>query len=249
MHDALLANFRSYWLGFHRLSGGDGITSYHSGVPLGMYNGVLRVVEGTTIDAAKRIFGETPWVWWAGPDSPPEIGDKLLAGGAQAGPTFSIMKLELGKRAPVAVPARLAIGHVKGDTALASWVAGFAPNFGVPAGQVGALIELWRARPDLRDRLVRFEATDNGTVVGTAALHLTSPVAGVYNVTTAPAYRRRGVGSALVAAALAHAREQGLEVATLQARAAGLGVYERLGFTTVGEYRQFTFGNADGRRT
>ena len=70
MHDDLLANFRSYWLGFHRLSGdADGITCYHSGVPLGMYNGVLRVVEGTTIDAAKRIFVESPWVWWVGPDS------------------------------------------------------------------------------------------------------------------------------------------------------------------------------------
>ncbi|GIJ50388.1 hypothetical protein Val02_72740 [Virgisporangium aliadipatigenens] len=51
--DALLAKFRSYRRGFHRLSDdAHGITYHHSGAPLMMYNGVLRNAGGTTIDAA-----------------------------------------------------------------------------------------------------------------------------------------------------------------------------------------------------
>jgi ribosomal protein S18 acetylase RimI-like enzyme len=62
-------------------------------------------------------------------------------------------------------------------------------------------------------------------------------VAGIYNVTTPPAYRRRGIGTALTAAALLAGRDRALRTGILQATAEGEPVYRRMGFTTVGEYR------------
>jgi ribosomal protein S18 acetylase RimI-like enzyme len=57
--------------------------------------------------------------------------------------------------------------------------------------------------------------------------------ASVQYVATDPAFRRRGLAAWVVGAALARARDEGLETATLQASPDGFGVYERLGFGTV----------------
>jgi GNAT superfamily N-acetyltransferase len=86
--------------------------------------------------------------------------------------------------------------------------------------------------------LVRFEARLDGRIVGTSALLAHAGIAGVDTVTVAEAYRRRGLGAAVTAAALAAGRERGLTTGTLQATSrAGRRVYERMGFETVGTYR------------
>lgn len=245
--DRLTANFRSYWLGFSRFDDPPAsLTVYRSGAPIRNYNGVLRVAgDPVDVAAVRAQFGATPWVWWAGPDSPPSTGDWLLEAGAEAGPSFPIMVLDLtGIHLPAESPSRydgLAIARARGAEGLAEWVAGFAPSFGVPPGNVEAVNNVWDARPDLGDGVTRFHARDGDRMVGTAALLTAHGVAGIYNVTTDPGYRRRGIASVLTTACLIHARGLGLRVVTLQSRAAGLAVYERLGFRTVGEYRAFTF--------
>lgn len=55
----------------------------------------------------------------------------------------------------------------------------------------------------------------------------------VQYVATDPAFRRRGLASRVLRAALSDARADGLQTATLQASADGRGVYERLGFRAV----------------
>jgi ribosomal protein S18 acetylase RimI-like enzyme len=55
----------------------------------------------------------------------------------------------------------------------------------------------------------------------------------VQYVATDPAFRRRGLASRLLGAALGNARADGVKTATLQASPDGRGVYERLGFRTV----------------
>lgn len=56
-------------------------------------------------------------------------------------------------------------------------------------------------------------------------------------VATVPLARRRGLGGAVTARAVAHAFDKGAELAVLQASPSGRPVYERLGFTTVGTDR------------
>ncbi len=55
----------------------------------------------------------------------------------------------------------------------------------------------------------------------------------VVNVYTRPAWRRRGIGAALVLAAITHARQLGARRLRLGAAPDGRGVYERLGFQPI----------------
>ncbi len=75
--------------------------------------------------------------------------------------------------------------------------------------------------------------------MGTALLFDAHGVAGVYIVATAEACRRRGIGAALTAAALAEGRRRGLRVGTLQAGVLGAPVYAGMGFAKVEEYELF----------
>src|SRR5688572_11538652 len=76
-----------------------------------------------------------------------------------------------------------------------------------------------------------FAAWDAGRVVGTAT---TTPygaeLAWVGMVLVDPAYRRRGVATALMGAALDHLRRRGVTTVKLDATPAGRMLYERLGF-------------------
>ena len=77
-----------------------------------------------------------------------------------------------------------------------------------------------------------FVATINGERVGYAALIRLEGVGYVDNVVTMPEYRRRGVGSATVAAAVEASRSSGDEATFLLADEGGApaALYERLGF-------------------
>ncbi|MFD7439714.1 hypothetical protein [Streptomyces sp. NPDC059861] len=51
------------------------------------------------------------------------------------------------------------------------------------------------------------------------------------------AHRRQGIGAVLTATALKMAGARGVRIGTLQASGLGASVYDRMGFTTVAEYR------------
>ena len=140
---------------------------------------------------------------------------------------------------PVAVDLTPAV-KIETDAALAEWVSVYCACFGVPATAVADTLRVETERTDAGP-VVRFAATVDGRMVGTALLLTTHDVAGIYVVTTMPEYRRRGIGTALTAAALEIARERGLRVGTLQASPLGEPVYRRMGFETVAEYRLYQF--------
>ncbi len=79
-----------------------------------------------------------------------------------------------------------------------------------------------------------------GTVAGEPVGHSLGVVSGgtvgIYNVGVAPAFRRRGYGSALSMAAATAGRRLGCTMACLEASAMGFPVYKRLGFRTLYSY-------------
>jgi ribosomal protein S18 acetylase RimI-like enzyme len=70
--------------------------------------------------------------------------------------------------------------------------------------------------------------------VSTAAIVMGAGAMGVYNVATIPGHQRRGYGEAVMRHAIAEARrEHGIERSVLQSTAAGVRLYERMGYRTV----------------
>jgi len=76
----------------------------------------------------------------------------------------------------------------------------------------------------------------NGRPAATATLVRTESVAGIYSVSTVDDARRRGLGTAVTWAAVARAKEWGVDAVVLQSSEMGLGVYNAMGFRTVVEY-------------
>jgi GNAT superfamily N-acetyltransferase len=103
-----------------------------------------------------------------------------------------------------------------------------------------------------------YVAQGDGALVGSAGafVHETVPmqlnpsgrVGRIVNVYVEPAWRRRGVASALVGALMERLREEGVGVAALAATEDGAAVYERLGFEHYDEMRAILLpvGDPDG---
>jgi ribosomal protein S18 acetylase RimI-like enzyme len=74
----------------------------------------------------------------------------------------------------------------------------------------------------------------DGKPVGTTLLVETQGLAGIYAVATLPDYRKRGVGSSLMAQAIAEATQRGTQTITLQVVEGSYAesLYKKLGFKT-----------------
>jgi GNAT superfamily N-acetyltransferase len=89
--------------------------------------------------------------------------------------------------------------------------------------------------PDLAaGALIAWIAEEEGRAAGQSALRLTPGEGELMNVYVRPGFRRRGLGAALVAAALDEARALGLKRICLQGTEDSRRIYERAGFESRG---------------
>lgn len=105
-----------------------------------------------------------------------------------------------------------------------------------PADSLEDFVDYLRSVP--RARFVA-AVDDDGVVRATAAATCWGDVAGVFFVDTDVAWRGRGIGTAMTAAALREAARSGARSAVLDSSASGLSIYRRLGFRAVGEVTVF----------
>ncbi len=70
----------------------------------------------------------------------------------------------------------------------------------------------------------------NDKPVGTSTVYISDGVAGIYNITTAPEARGKGVGDTVTRMAMIAGKEKGCAFATLQATKMGKPVYEKIGY-------------------
>ncbi len=87
--------------------------------------------------------------------------------------------------------------------------------------------------------MIQVTAWLNGRAVGCGSAWMTADTVGLYNITTLPSARRRGVGRAVTAALVNAAMERGATRAILHTSEEGFPVYQRLGFETVCQVPQF----------
>jgi GNAT superfamily N-acetyltransferase len=107
-----------------------------------------------------------------------------------------------------------------------------------------------RRRHEGRNAIVRmkprsvwhFSAAQDGQPVGETALQIGAGVAGIHDVEVMEKFRGRGIGAALVSAALRHAEKLGYRAAVLGATGMGMGVYARCGFREVGKLSFWKYG-------
>ena len=130
----------------------------------------------------------------------------------------------------------LEISIVEGPGDLAAFQSTAFEGFGLPGPAAHLfLTEQLQALPHVRLYLGRLE----GRPVCTSLVVAAGRAAAIYWVATLEGSRRRGLGEAITWAAIRGGRDQGCDVAVLQASRLGEPVYARMGFGTPARYVQF----------
>lgn len=205
-----------------------------TGTPFSIFNSLwhTRLTAETAQAAIQAAIARgrdrrVPMLWWTGPASTPVDFDALLE---RYG--FHCSDLEQGMAVDLhffkdsqSMPAGLTIEPVQDLETLKTWCHAFVVGFGFPADAESSFLD-WFSYLPVYSYLGRL----NGAAVATSAVFYASGVAGVYNVSTLPDARQRGIGTAMTLAALRAARAAGYRAGILQASDMGAPVYRKLGF-------------------
>jgi ribosomal protein S18 acetylase RimI-like enzyme len=194
--------------------------------------------------SAVAYFAERrrPFSWWLGPaDQPRDLSRILDSAGLQRAETELAMLLPLVEL-PANLPAvrGLEVRRVIEPGELQTFAELSAANWTPPDSNVisffrraaGALLG-----PDSPQWL--YVGYVEGAPVATAEATVAEGTAGLYNISTRPSHRGRGIGSMMTWRPLRDARERGCDLGVLQASPAGLSIYRRLGFRPFGEITEF----------
>ncbi len=139
--------------------------------------------------------------------------------------------MDLQQLAEVVDPEGLIIKRVSTESELRAFADVLTLGFGEGESEARWTTDMYR-RIGLGDDVPwrHYVAWLGSAPVATASLFFAAGVAGIYFVSTAPEFRRRGIGTAITHAALSEARDLSMRVAVLGSSPMGQSIYERLGF-------------------
>ena len=225
----------------------DDLVRTECGMDCDTFNAVCRA-RLEPADAARRIgeaiawFSGRPFSWWVGPsDAPEDLGLRLEDSGLAAAETELAMAARLSAlRAADEKPDGLEIRRVRTPSELSDFARVNAANWTPPDPAVVRFYAL--AAPLLLatgSPIRLYVGYSEGEAVAASELTVAGGVAGLYGVSTLAPYRRRGFGAAMTLRPLVDARAEGVDLAVLQASAAGAGVYRRVGFEEFGGITEY----------
>jgi ribosomal protein S18 acetylase RimI-like enzyme len=214
-----------------------------SGLPSDTFNIICRARLATDqapqrIQAALAFFGRAgrPFSWWVGPgDRPPNLGALLADAGLLRAETELAMAADLAAlRTYDLAPGGLEIRRVRVETELRDFARIIADPQDRQFYERTASVQLAQDSPQWR-----YVGYLGGQPVATAEVTIGGGVAGLYNIVTDEAYRRRGIGTAMTLRPLLDARDSGLRIGVLQAAAEGVSIYARIGFKSFGDITEY----------
>jgi ribosomal protein S18 acetylase RimI-like enzyme len=235
---AVEANLAAWLANFARLPGGElreeaDAVWFVTGRASWLLNGVIRARfapggaaarTGALLDALRRRGA--PFAWWTGPGTRPfDLGERLVAHGLRRELAAPGMVADLRALPAPAPPPGAVVERVRDAAGLEAWHdGGRSPLF-----EAHLALGLGEDAP-----LRHYVGFLEGRPVAKASLFLSAESAGLYNVSVAPADRRRGLGTAVALAPLLDARRLGYTVGVLSATPMAIGLYRRLGFREAG---------------
>lgn len=206
-------------------------------IPFPLFNSIMRArLAPESIDAAIQsviVQGKArgvPLLWWTGPATQPQdLGIYLEKSGFINEGQMPGMAVDLASlNGSIPSPADFTIQAVTDDETLMQWCKTCVEGFELPDFAAEAFCDFMHyADADTVRVYLGFLGTQP---VATSLLNLAAGVAGIYNVATIPAARRRGIGALMTLVPLRKARSMGYQAAILHASDMGLNVYRALGF-------------------
>ncbi len=240
------ARFRSTFPGAV-LHDDPGLLWFETGVPLRIFNGVLRTqLDADALpEAINTIIAhfrqrQIPFEWNIGPTSQPQNFGHLLQAHAlrseEDEPGMAIELHALNEDSPP-VPD-LTIVEVTTDEQLRQWSRVWGS--GAPAVVSEHWYTLYKGLHLTADSPVHFYlGLLDGEPVATAALFFALGVAAIHHIVTIHKVRRMGIGAAMTMRAAQEARRHGYRIAILTASSAGIRIYRRLGFREYSLFRTY----------
>ena len=206
-------------------------------IPFPMFNSVFRArLASQQVDAAiqaviaRASTRNVPILWWTGPQTQPiDLATYLEANG------FTHIGHEPGMAVDLAllnenwtVLPGLGFERVSNAETLKKWCQTCVKGFGMPCIVEDAFFD-FMSHVGFSTSLP-YIGLLNDQPVATSLLVLAAGVAGIYNITTIPEARQKGIGTWMTLTPLRDARKMGYHFGILHASEMGVNVYRRLGF-------------------
>lgn len=129
--------------------------------------------------------------------------------------------------------SKYAISVVKTELEMAEFCRVFDAGFGMSSTSYSAsLMDAFKSPPSQVDITHYYISSSEGKMCSVATLYSSGEYGGIYNVTTLPEFRKKGMGTALNLRAINDSKEKGHRLLILQTEENGdaYRIYSRLGF-------------------
>ena len=178
-------------------------------------------------------------------DQPHDLADRLERRGLTPGRGDSWMSRALHRLPLQTNDPALRISPVTDGPELRAWWTASARGFGMTQRAAQLWYDAYRRHGWAADSYcLNYCGRIGRETVTTGTLILAAGIAGIYDISTPPAFRNKGHASALVSHLLTEARQRGYSHAGLHTGDA-VAFYQRLGFTVVSEEREYFWTAGD----
>lgn len=216
------------------------IVAMNTGVPISNFNWVwnenpLTTKDTKSIEEVKEIYKKIGlrFRWWVYPrGNSTQTIDVLQNAGMRLATQTPCMAADLNiETLDRKIPEYITISEVADRNSLLVWEDISFRGFQIPERareQYTTFVLSFELRNQSPQKL--FLACMEGKPVATSLLFVDDKAAGIYYVSTLPAYRNKGLGFYVTVAAMQAAKKEGFKNVILQATPAGAKVYRRIGF-------------------